>query len=307
MSSSRSALFSAAIISFLTAGLLAAHVRSTPRSPAPLPQRGGPIQVALVDLAGNRKLLATVPTLGFAPRVSPDGKQVAYDLRGAIWIADMTNLSAARQLTSGGSDNFPLWTPDGQRIVFTSARDGGEQALYWQRADGTGDAEQLVKPARSPESWSVPGELLSFITLKPPMDYDIWTYSLKDKKAAPLIEIPVTAQDSSRFSHDGKWIAYESNETGRSEVWVQPSPLAGARFQITMTGGSRPLWSPDDRELFYDHDNRMFVASVQTTPAFKASEPMPLPIDGFIQGGARRQYDITPDGKAFLMMFRSAE
>jgi hypothetical protein len=114
-------------------------------------------------------------------------------------------------------------------------------------ADGTGNAERLAT-GRAPESWSAKNQMFSFITLG--NYYNIWTYSLKDKKASPLIDTPGVTEHSSRFSPDGKWIAYTSIETGRFEVFVQPFPLTGAKYQISKQGGGHALWSPDGKELF---------------------------------------------------------
>src|SRR5262249_26297779 len=140
-------------------------------------------------------------------------------------------------------------------------------------------------------------------------DYDIWTYSLQTKKATPLIVIPPSAQSGSRFSPDGKWMAYESNESGRAEVYVEPYPRTGKRFQVTKSGGARPLWAPDSTKIYFDNNAgnsvRMFSVDVRTQPEFTVSNPQSMPITGFAQpaGTYRRQYDITPDGKQFLMTF----
>src|SRR2546425_5216709 len=116
--------------------------------------RGGQLEMALVDRSGNRTRLGFVPALTFAPRISPNGKQLAFDTQGsdrAVWIADFPSLTSMRRLPS--TAQFPLWSGDGERIFFI-AEDGGRQALFWRRADGTGSAELLTKPARAPEYWS---------------------------------------------------------------------------------------------------------------------------------------------------------
>jgi Tol biopolymer transport system component len=210
----------------------------------------------------------------------------------------------------GPGNHFPLWTLDGTRIVYIS--DGSNsQSLWWRKADGSDKPEQLVDPARAPESWSVSNQLLSFITLKnnAGADYDIWTYSLRDKKAQPLIEIPGTVQHSSKFSPDGKWLAYVSNESGIYEVYVQPFPTTGQNFKISTNGGYHPMWSPDGTKLYFDNNNQMFVSTVQSAPAFKSGLPVRTPIEGFQGGGAnaRRRYDMTEDGKQFVMLFQKAQ
>ncbi len=104
-------------------------------------------------------------------------------------------------------------------------------------------------------------------------------------------------------------MAYESNETRRAEVYVEPIPRTGQRFQITKNGGSRPVWSPDGTRLFFDNNAgnpaQLFSVNIRYQPAFTSTDPEPLPITGFVQpqGTYRRQFDITPDGRQFLMMF----
>jgi len=268
-------------------------------------------QMAFVDLNGKVTPLRHVPNTIFGPRISPSGKEVAYRAGNAVWIADLSSEAPPRRLTQEPGE-APVWSPDGQRIVFISIYNG-QEALYWRRADGSGDAELLVDRARAPESWSATRQEISFITLIGPAgdagDYDISSYSLKDKKATPLIAIPVSAQSGSRFSPDGNWIAYESNESGRAEIYVEPLPRSGQRFQITKTGGSRPVWAPDGSRLYFDNnagnDVKLQYVNVQTKPNFTWSDLQTLPISGFVQpqGTLRRQFDITPDGKQFLVTF----
>jgi Tol biopolymer transport system component len=267
-------------------------------------QQPRPLSLVLVDRDGRKTPIGFLPAHTFAPRISPDGKRVAYDAEdGGVWIAELSrdgaNLSSPRRIGRVSGDHYPMWSAAGDQIVITSD-EANQQALYIERADGTGTAERLAT-GRAPESWSAPNQMLSFITLS--NYYSIWTYSLRDKKAVALIDTPGVTQHSSRFSPDGKWIAYTSVETGRFEVFVQPIPRTGAKFQITKQGGGHALWSPDGKELFFDNNQQLFAVSVQTNGTFSSGTPVALPIRGFIQGDARRQYDIMPDGKQFLMMF----
>jgi Tol biopolymer transport system component len=119
-----------------------------------------------------------------------------------------------------------------------------------------------------------------------------------------LFRSPASPQHSSAFSPDGRWVAYLSEESGSGEVWVQPFPPTGAKYRVTTGGGTRPLWSPDGKELFFDNNNgRMFSVAVTGIEPFATGAPVSLPITGFIQGPLRRQYDLTADGKHFLMLF----
>jgi len=264
-------------------------------------------RVSLVDRAGNRKDLGSLPGSAFAPRISPDGRQLAWDaLQGsdiAVWIADFPSLTSRRRLPSPGK--YPLWSADGRRVFFIAAHDG-QEALFWQAADGSGTPELLALTARAPEHWSAKTQSLTYITLTN-ADYDVWQYSFVDKKASPLVQIPKSSQHSSRVSPDERRIAYASDESGRFEVYVQPLPPAGAAFRVTTGGGEHPVWSPDGTELYFDRGGRLFTTSIRTDPVFNAAAPVELPIAGFIQGPGRRQWDITSDGKQFVMLFPSPE
>jgi dipeptidyl aminopeptidase/acylaminoacyl peptidase len=262
-----------------------------------LPAQGNQVRLVLVDREGHQTHVGFLPARAFAPRIAPDGKQVIYDADGAVWIADLSNLAAARRLAPG---RFPLWSVKGEQIIF-AAGPAVEEALYTQRGDGTNGTERIWD-GRSAESWSVPNGVFSFIKFSG--YYSIWTYSLTDKKAARLFDAPGINQHSSMFSPDGKWIAYASDETGRIEVFARRFPLTEAKFQISKQGGGHPLWSPDGKEIFFDNTGQLFAVRVETIGSFSVLPAVALPVMGFIQGVARRQYDLMPDGKRFLMIFR---
>jgi Tol biopolymer transport system component len=104
------------------------------------------------------------------------------------------------------------------------------------------------------------------------------------------------------LSPDGKWLAYASNETGRYEVWIEPFPPTGARHQVTRAGGSHPLWRPDGQSLYFDRDQQMFRLAVNTNDLSARVDPIALPISGFVQAEYRRQFDLMPDGRQFLVL-----
>ena len=261
-------------------------------------------QLALVDRAGTHTPVGPVPGRTFAPRISPDGTEVVFDNQadGALWIAKLSNVADRRKVSTGGSNRGPIWSVDGKRIIYITDYQN-EEALYWRAADGSGTPELLARPVRAPESLSPKGAELSFITLMPGGDYDVFTYSFATKQKTPFIVVPGSPQHSSHFSPDGKWIAYVSAQTGRLEVYVRPFPSGTPAVQVTTAGGEHPQWAPDQKELFFDSSNRMYAVPVNTDRAFTAGSPVALPITGFVQGPLRRQYDLMPDGKHFLMMF----
>ena len=150
-----------------------------------------------------------------------------------------------------------MWSPDGSRLLFAGPK--GFQ-LFWQASDGSGAAELIADTARAPESWSAALGLVSYITLTGGTDYDMWAFSPDDRSNRAIVSKPSTAQMGSRFSLDGKWLAYQSNETGRHEIYVEPFPRTGTH-EVSDAGGERPVWSPDGREIVYDSDATLYTAS----------------------------------------------
>jgi Tol biopolymer transport system component len=266
-------------------------------------------ELALVDVDGSKKVLGQLPPSVYAPRVSPDGKRVAFetrDLKGPdgfrLWTADLMEPGGRRPFPLTGIANWaPMWSPDGQRLVFIISGDRPD-SLYWQRADGTGTAEHLID-TRAAEGWVAGGAQMRFLTLTGNGDYGISLLDMKTRTVTRFVDSPGSAQHSSAISPDGKWMAYASNETGRYEVWIEPYPRSGARLQMTRNGGSHPLWAPDGRSLFFDRDHQMFQLAVNTQDMTSIGEPAPLPIKGFAQAEYRRQFDLMPSGRQFLMLF----
>jgi Tol biopolymer transport system component len=272
-------------------------------------------ELALVDMQGQKKVLGEVLASAFAPRVSPDGTRVVFEQTDPatadspeltrLYVAPLADLSLRKgmQVTVISRTNVAaVWSPDGDWLAFV-AQGNGPDALHYQRSDGWIQPKYLLD-GRAFEGW-YEGDQLVFITLTGDRDYGISMLDFKSKKVTPLIDLPGSEQHSSRISPDGKWIAYASTETGRQEVWIEPLPVTGRRFQLTRNGGRHPQWSPDGAKIYFDDEaGQMFVMDVSTTAGEpRAGEPAALPIKGFVQGPNRRQYDLTPDGKAFVMLF----
>jgi eukaryotic-like serine/threonine-protein kinase len=282
---------------------------------APLPHTGvsgqalSAYELTLMGVDGSRRALGQLPLSVYAPRVSPDGKRVAFEIRdpkgpdgGRLWVADLGNLAARRALPSTGAPlNWaPMWSPDGERLAFLAAGDRPD-AIFWRRADGTGEAEHLLD-ARSAEGWNSGGAVLRYLTLTGNGDYGIALFDMKTRTSTPLIDLRGTAQHSSAASPDGRWLAYASNETGRYEVWLEPFPRTTVRYQITTSGGSHPLWTPDGRSLYFDRGGQMFRVALNLDGPAPSGEPVALPIKGFVQAEYRRQFDMMPNGREFLVL-----
>jgi eukaryotic-like serine/threonine-protein kinase len=302
----RIALAPAAI---LMAGALLALIAGT----GARAQRIAGYDLVLIDVDGTRKVIGRLPPSVYAPRLSPDAKSIAFETRdpsgpegGRLWIAELADLSGRRPIANnvGPLDWAPMWTLDGERLVFIASSERGD-AVYWRRADGTGTPEHLLD-ARSAEGWMPGGKQMRFLTLKEEgggRDYDISLLDMSSRTITPLVGSPGSAEHSSAVSPDGRWLAYASNETGRYEVWLEPLPRTGARHQLTRDGGSHPLWLPDGRSLYFDRGQQMFQLPVNLSAPSSTAEPVALPIKGFAQAEYRRQFDLMPNGRQFLMLF----
>ena len=234
---------------------------------------------------------------------SDDGRE------SIVWVYDLNGATPRRRLTFGGRNLRPLWTPDSQRIEFTSDRDG-QPGIFWQPADGSGTAERLavldagVTPQS--ESWTPDGKTLIFSRRFAGSSTGLFTLVTgPNEKPKPLIPAPAA---NASLSRDGRWLAYNSPESGRMEVYVQPYPPTGAKYQVTTTGGTTPLWSPDGKQLFYlANDSRQLIAvDVQTQTTFVPGKSTSLPIQGIVNPGPR-PYDVTPDGKYFVVMYPKSQ
>jgi Tol biopolymer transport system component len=237
-----------------------------------------------------------------APRLSRDGKRLGVVTDSQVWLYDVPRETLTRFTFEGDTNNFPVWSPDSKRIAFDSDKEGPLN-LFWQRADGSGGLERLTRSEfpQYPLSFSPDGQLLAFVEVNPTTSYDIWVLHLADRKAQPFLRTTFL-ETAPQFSPDGHWLAYVSNESGRFEVYVQPYPGPGGKWQISTDGGTEPMWNPNGRELFYRNGDKMMAVEIATQPTFSAGKARVLferhymPTTGTIPA-----YDVTPDGQRFLM------
>ena len=272
-------------------------------------QATGGYDLTLFDLDGTSKVIGRLPQAVYAPRVSPDGKRIAFETRDMtgpdgprLWVAELANLAGRRPLSiAPGPMNWaPMWTLDGERLVYIVSGEKPD-AVYWRKADGSGEPEHLID-TRSAEGWMAGGTQMRFLTLGSNGDYGISAFDMATHKTTQLIDLPGSAQHSSNVSPDGRWMAYASNETGRYEVWLQTVPPDGKRYQLTRDGGSHPMWALDGQSLYFDRARQMFQLAVNTKDPTASAQPMPLPIKGFVQAEYRRQFDLMPNGRQFLVL-----
>lgn len=206
------------------------------------------------------------------------------------------------QANSGGNAANPIWTPDGKRLVFRELTDKGSK-LFWQPADGSGPAEELTSGTRlDANSFSPDGQLLAFTDGGEASRVHIWVLHLSDRKAQPFLKTPKN-ELGPRFSPDGHWLAYVSDESGRNEIYVQPYPGPGGKWQLSTEGGNEPVWNANERELFYRNADKMMAVEITTQPTFSAGKPKMVFAGHYRPTGvAHPNYDVLPDGQRFLMV-----
>jgi Tol biopolymer transport system component len=246
--------------------------------------------------------------------LSPDGKRVAVyrTVNGNtdIWLID-TNEGVPKRFTFDAAIDYkPLWSPNGNRVAFQSNRKGVFD-IYWKLSNGAGSDELLLESDQNkvPQDWSPDGRFLLFRSLDPKTGMDLWILPMSgDKKPFPFQRTPFEERDG-QFSPDGKWIAYQSNESGQFDIFIRPFPGSGGKFQISATGGTQPRWNKNGKEIFYvSLDDRLMAAPVQLPAdgqSLHSGTPAALfPVriaGGPVPGVNKQQYAVSSDGQRFLV------
>ncbi len=270
--------------------------------------QGAELQLVWVDRKGAEQPFAAPTHTYESPRFSPDGQRVAVVIDGQIWLYDLARETLTRFTFEGNTNSRPVWTPDGKRIAFFSTKDGPLN-LFWQLADGSGGLEKLVTGdlINVPDSISPDGQLLAFHEANPTTGEDILVLRLSDRKVVPFLRTHFNEADP-RFSPDGRWIAYMSDESGRSEIYVQLYPGPGGKLQVSRDGGVEPVWNPSGRELFYRNGNKMMAVAITTQPNFTLGNPQLLFERPYVLATVPiSNYDVSPDGRRFLMLKPTAQ
>ena len=244
-------------------------------------------------------------------RISPDDKRIVVTRlqqgvtgNSDLWLADLSGGNATRFTFDEANDHFPIWSPDGNRIAWSSNRDGIYQ-LYEQPASGSGEATLLFKSDsyKFATDWSRDGRYLIFRQVDPvTIKYDIWVLpTFGDQKPFPFLQTEAN-EAAATLSPDGRWMAYCSDESGRYEIYIQSFPTGGGKRQISTAGGIAPTWRSDGKELFYyAPDGKLMAVSVNSAAAFEAGTPAPL-FEFRASGNLiTPYYSVTHDGQHFLL------
>ena len=265
-----------------------------------------------VDRDGIEEPLAALPRAYLYPRMSPDGSRVALEVFNPgdvdIWVWEFMRETLTRLTLDTAPDEYPLWTPDGRQMIFTSPRVSGIREPHRRPADGTGAAERLTESNDHvyPQTITPDGKTL---VLRQGIDsQNLVTLSLEgDRGIQPLLDDPSFHERNAEFSQNGNWMAYETNESGQFEIYVRPFPdVEAGRWQISTDGGSMALWSKDGNELFYRSlDGTIVSVPVNTGETFSAGNASVVVNTPYFTGAGvlvGRAYDVSPDGQRFLMI-----
>jgi hypothetical protein len=270
------------------------------------------LRLTLTDRAGRvlRVLPASMP---WSPRLSPDGRRVAYGAvapgRDAsdVWVTDLDDGTTQRLTTDGNNNNDPQWSPDGRSMAYSANADGAKDA-FAQPLLGGGARRLARRPGfQFPSDWLRDGSALLVVEVPlvgdRPGNQDLWIQPTDGGAARPYLATPAREMGA-RASPDGRWVAYTSDETGRDEVYVQSYPAPGRRTLVSAGGGVHPVWRGDGRELYYWQADQLMAARVEPggageplavrerSPLFRAPYP----------GGVLAMYDATPDGSRFALV-----
>jgi len=255
-----------------------------------------------VDREGREEPIQSDPRPYIYPRISPDGLKVALDIRDEqsdIWTWDFEQKTLTRVTFAPTLEELPVWTSDGQRLVYRTGN--GPSSLYSQSEDGTGTPERLTQgtTAQFPSAISRDGRWLVFGE-----NSDLMLMALDDTRTVrPLFR--TTFNDANgEISPDGRWIAYQSDESGQTEIYIRRFPNADSgRRQISTAGGTRPLWARNGQELFYVANNGSLMSvPIESGDTLRAGNPRVLFGQQYVVAGVGRNYDVSADGQRFLMI-----
>jgi eukaryotic-like serine/threonine-protein kinase len=263
-----------------------------------------------VDRTGRETPISAPARAYLEARLSPDGARIAVTIADPdqdIWVWDIDRATLTRVTSDPANDAALVWTSDGQRLIFASQRDGGIFNLWWQTADGAGTAQRLTTSANSQGSTSLSadGREVVFFENTPTRLFDISRLVLAGLHVSPLLETSFSELNGN-ISLDGRWLAYQSNRSGSSEIYVRPFPNTSAgQWAVSTTGGRMPVWSRNQLYFFQADGALMEVQFDGQSSRWSAGPPKKLLDALYFSGGntqVARTYDVVPDGQRLVMI-----
>jgi Tol biopolymer transport system component len=259
-------------------------------------------QLNILDSTGALVAPLGEPETSLHPRFSPDGRRVAVSFDGDVWIYDLGSATPMR-LTSGARNDRPEWSADGKRVLFRTTRDGAD-ALWWQAADGSAGPERLLRLDNGPQEGviSPDGKWLVVRTIGTTTKRDVHYRAMSGDTTLHPIAASEFDELMPRISPDGKWVAYVSDESGIAEVYVRGFPGPSGKVQVSLGGGSEPIWAPDAQRIYYRHVRDVMAARVSTSAGFSVRDRVKLFDGTYATNPIHANFDVSPDGKRFLMI-----
>ena len=269
----------------------------------------GLVTVQWLDESGNTRPLLPVPGNYLSPTLSPDGRKLALSSAGDIWVYELGRGSMTR-LTVGGGYSNPLWTVDGRYLLFR-AMSQRARGIWWIRTDGMSQPQWVMQSNNLQVPWSFPadGKRLAFNELSPANIDDIWTVpvetgspGIRAGKPELFLRTPFH-QRAPTFSPDGRWMAYQSNESGRYQIYVKAFPDGHGKWQISDEAGTHPAWSPKGHELFFISGGVLMSVSYQAHgESFVVEKPRVWFEKRIANFGSTQSYAPAPDGKSIVAL-----
>jgi hypothetical protein len=267
------------------------------------------VETQLLWMDRSGKSLGAVGPIGRYgnPEVSSDEKRLIItggdtQTDGTdLWLYDLARGTSSRFTFDPSSDSAGVFSPDGERVAFASTRNG-ESGIWLKRTDGAAPEERLLASVSGPNDWSSDGRFILYAPLfSSKTGWDLWVMPLSgDRKPFPVVQTEHGEREG-RFSPDVRWMAYDSTESGRREVWVQPFPPTGSKWQVSTEGGFSPKWRGDGREIYYvAADGKLTAVAVTTGSTLQFGAPERL-FQTMFREGANGSNTVSRDGQRFLL------
>jgi len=264
-----------------------------------------PKRLVWIDRSGKRTPVIERLDGYETPRLSPDGRRLALTIIGDssdVWVLDLERGTSTKITHGAASDFKPTWTPDGRRLFFTSEQPVFD--VHVKAADGSGPEEPVLESEYDKHITSVSpnGRTLAMTEANPATSSDLWMVPWSGSPGKPvLFRRTPFSEEIAVFSPDSRWVAYQANESGRFEVYVEPYPGPGSRTQVSVNGGTGPVWAKNGRELFYRSGHALMAVPVTLTPEFTAGRPVQLFEADFLTPYMHPGYDVMADGRFIVV------
>ncbi len=277
-----------------------------------VPEASGrePTRLLWSDREGRREALLEEARILYDPALSPDGSKIAVSMvtegNSDLWLYDRERETFSRLTSSGGEEEHPLFAPGGREIAYDYSM-AGPFRLFSRTIDGAGEPRSLGGEGGSeiPESYSADGKLLVLSEASFETGFDLRILELADLTRRPFLATPFDER-SARFSPDGRFVAYSSNESGKNEIYATSFPEPGARLSVSAAGGEHPRWTRGGKEILFLSNDGVMAVEIETAGGLKAGKPRrlfpyrpPLPQ---LEGAYRSPYDVSSDGERFLLV-----